>query len=118
MGYGHNVALILTPAVFYAGVKVHQWWMAKRSPSGNPPGVDGVKPQVGARVTPGDPTSEAPAGEGKTILRTKPYVDSWLAQQTPGRRTNELIRDGARRFGVSVSTIKRRLRKLRESAPK
>jgi hypothetical protein len=116
---GHNLALVLTPIVFYLGVKAHQWWKANHSPTDGPIPIGGVKSQVGSDVTPVDPTSGTPDGEGKTILRAKPSVDAWLAQQqASARRTNELIRDGARRFGVSVSTMKRRLRKIRGGAPR
>lgn len=103
----HNVALVVTLLVFYAGVKIHKWWQATHSPTDEPKPIGGVKPQVGGSVTPVDPTSGTPARKGKTI-------EVWLSEQSPARRTNELIREGARRFGLSVSTVKRRLRQLRQ----
>lgn len=115
---GHNLALVLTFAVFYVGVKIHKWWVANHSPTDGPTPIGGVKPQAGGEVTPVDPTSGASAGKGKTILRPSAAVAAWLAEQPSAKRTNDLIREGARKFGVSVSTIKRRLRQLREDGPK
>ncbi len=113
----HNLALVLTFIFFCGLVKLHKWWVANHSPVGDPKSIDGVKPQVGAAVTPPDPTSGTAEGEGKTIYRPSSAVDAWLADQAPARRTNELIREASRRFGVSVSTVKRRLRQLRQGTP-
>lgn len=113
----HNLALVLTLLVFWVGVKVHKWWEANHSPTDGPKPIGGVKPQVGDGLTPVDPTSGAAAGKRKTILRPDAAMNTWLSEHGGARRTNELIREAARRFGVSVSTVKRRLRRLREGGP-
>ncbi len=113
----HNLALVLTFALFYAGARVHQWWKANHSPTGDPNHSGRVKPQVGGRLTPDDPTLGGADGEGKTISRSKTAVDAWLASQSATRGTNELIRESVRKFKISASTVKRKLRRLREDSP-
>ncbi len=112
-GAAHNLALVLAFIIFWVGVKVHKWWVANHSPTDSTDPAGGVKPQVGPGLTPPDPTSGAAPGEGTAIYKPSSAVDTWLAQQAPGRGTNDVIREAVRRFGVSVSTVKRRLRKQR-----
>lgn len=115
----HNLALVATALLALVLIKGHQWYLAKykHSPSGDPNPAGGVKPQVGAPVTPVDPTLGEGGQEGKTIYRPDSAVSAWLAEQAPKRGTNDLIREATRRFGKSASTIKRRLRELRKAGP-
>ncbi len=109
----HNLALILTPVVFFLLVKLHRWWLANHSPSAGPTPIGGVKPQASDDLNPVDPTSGPAGGEGKTIYRPSSGVEAWLAEQPSAKRTNDLIRDATRRFKVSTSTVKRLLRQQR-----
>lgn len=114
----HNLSLVLTIVVFILGVKVHQWYLAKHSPTAELETAGGVNTQVNKDLTPVDPSSAPWGGKGKSISNVvalhSAHMDTWLAEQAPTQRTNDLIREAGQRFKVSASTVKRRLRQLRK----
>ncbi len=116
----HNLSLILTIAVFVLGVKAHQWHLAKHSPTAELESTEGVNTQASDHLTPVDPTSDPFGEKGKSISNVvalhSAHMDTWLTEQAPTRRTNDLIREAGQRFKVSASTVKRRLRQLRKDA--
>lgn len=115
-GWGKVVALFIAAGVFFLGVNVYERWKkphtADHSPTAIKGGVSGVKLQVNGRVDPsGDPTSESGSGSSRDL-------DVFVGQHLGRRPHNQLVREAARRFRASESTVKRAIRKARAAAGK
>lgn len=101
----HNAALLIALGLFYAGVRIHEWWRARHSPTDPSPDQDGAaKPQVGdlraATGTFGGATRLVTAATVAAITNwLKPSVsdpvDSTATPTVPAEPTSGLATDSA-----------------------
>lgn len=113
----NNLALILTPLLFFAVVRVVEAWR-NPSPVADVDPSSGVKVQVTAGSDPSDPSrgrEVATRDESAEVdsQSRRDEVAEWMATNADGRKPAELMRAAMAVHRVSRSTAKRAWRKVR-----
>lgn len=114
-GWGKLLGLLTAIALFTLGTTVHKRWLAVKDEPLSPPGegvaLDGVKPQVGAGSDPVLTPSKSVA------TREEPDLDEFVRRNVGRMRRADIIRTAKARFRRSESTVKRAIRRAKDTTP-
>lgn len=110
-GWGKLLALVGAAALFWLFTTAHGRYKSVQGkplpPADEPLALEGVNPQVNNGSDPNLTPSPAPSGEGVTDL------DGFVKTHVATARPTHIIKAARTRFGVSESTVKRRIRAAR-----